>query len=99
MFLYHCPNFCSNIFVVKRTLKWKGAKMANLKETVLLFAKRNRITMMGLSRSIGYQSPQTFNAHISNPSKLTIDDAAALAKIMGISLDEVCRLSMANDSH
>ena len=73
--------------------------MANLKETVLLFAKRNRITMMGLSRSIGYQSPQTFNAHISNPSKLTIDDAAALARIMGISLDEVCRLSMANDSH
>ena len=73
--------------------------MANLKETVLLFAKRNGITMMGLSRSIGYQSPQTFNAHLINPSKLTIDDAAALAKIMGISINEVCRLSMANDRH
>ena len=99
MFLYHCTNFCSKIFVVKRTRKGKGAKMANLKETVLLFAKRNGITMAGLSRSIGYQSPQTFNAHLSNPSKLTIDDAAALAKIMGISINEVCRLSMANDRH
>ena len=99
MFLYHCPNFCSNIFGVKRTRKGKGEKMANLKETVLLFAKRNGITMAGLSRSIGYQSPQTFNAHLINPSKLTIDDAAALAKIMGISINEVCRLSMANDRH
>ena len=73
--------------------------MANLKETVLLFAKRNGLTMAGLSRSIGYQSAQTLNSHLINPSKLTIDDAAALAKIMGISLDDVCRLSMANDHH
>ena len=73
--------------------------MANLEETVLLFAKRNGLTKRSIAKALGYQSAQTFNAHISNPSKLTIDDAAALAKIMGISINEVCRLSMANDSH
>ena len=70
--------------------------MANLEETVLLFAKRSGLTKRGIAKAIGYQSPQTLNAHISSPSKLTIDDAAALAETMGLSLDEVCRLSMSS---
>ena len=73
--------------------------MANLKETVLLFAKRNGLTKRGIAKDLGYQSAQTLNSHISDPSRLTVCDAAALARTMGISLDEVCRLSMANDSH
>jgi len=73
--------------------------MANLEETVLLFAKRSGRTRKSIAKAIGYQSPQTLNSHISSPSKPTIDDAAALAETMGISLDEVCRLSMANDHH
>ncbi len=73
--------------------------MANLEETVLLFAKRNGLTKRGIAKALGYQSAQTLNSHLINPSKLTIDDTAALAKIMGISINEVFRLSMDNDSH
>ena len=73
--------------------------MANLEETVLLFAKRSGLTKRGIAKAIGYQSAQTLNSHISDPSRLTVCDADALARTMGISLDEVCRLSMANDRH
>ena len=73
--------------------------MANLEETVLLFAKRNGLTKRGIAKAIGYQSTQTLNSHISDPGRLTVRDADALAMTMGISLDEVCRLSMANDHH
>ena len=73
--------------------------MANLEETVLLFAKRNGLTKRGIAKAIGYQSAQTLNSHIKDPGRLTVCDAAALARTMGISLDEVCRLSMANDHH
>lgn len=73
--------------------------MANLEETVILFAKRNKLTKRGIANDLGYKSAQTLNSHINDPSRLTVCDAAALARTMGISLDEVCRLSMANDSH
>jgi len=73
--------------------------MANLEETVLLFAKRNGLTKRGIANAIGYKSAQTLNSHINDPGRLTVCDAAALARTMGISLDEVCRLSMANDRH
>ena len=73
--------------------------MANLEETVLLFAKRNGLTKRGIAKALGYQSAQTLNSHINDPGRLTVCDAAALAKIMGISINEVFRLSMDNDSH
>ena len=73
--------------------------MASLEETVLLFAKRSGLTKRGIAKAIGYQSAQTLNSHIRDPGRLTVCDAAALARTMGISLDEVCRLSMANDRH
>lgn len=66
--------------------------MRTLEGFVAAWLAENKVKRQSLAEAAGV-TPSTLNARINGKSELTISFARRLAEILGVTVDEICRLA------